>query len=83
MACAAVLAGIRLAIVDVQFAVLALEAFRAIAGIGADEVFAFGAVLARIRFTFVDFYLAIRSGVAFLAVTSVGITDGLAGAVVA
>lgn len=83
MAQAAVLAGIRLAVVDVQFTVLALESFRTLAGIGTDQIFASGAVLTGRGFALVDLDLAVGARVAFLAVTSVRVADGLASTVVA
>jgi hypothetical protein len=78
-----VLARIRLALVHVQLAVLALEAFGALARVRPHQVLASGAVLARCRVALVDLLLAVRTGVAVRAVTPVRITDVFACSVVA
>lgn len=82
MAGSAVLAGVRLAVVHVQFAVLALEAFGALAGVGADQIFAGGAVLTGRGFALVYLLLAVRACVAVQTVAAVGVANVLASSVV-
>lgn len=80
---AAVLAGIRLAIVDIELAVLTLETLGTLTLIRTDEVLTCCAVLTRCRVALVDLLLAVRAGVALEAMTTVTVAYILAGAVVA
>lgn len=67
---AAILARIRLAIINVEFTVLTLEALRTNALVIADLVLARAAILTRRRFAFVHLGRTIRSRVALMTVTS-------------
>lgn len=60
-----------------------MEAFRALATVPADQIFASGAVLAGRGVAFINLQRAVTSGVAFVAVASVTVADVLAGSVVA
>lgn len=82
MARASVLAWVREAVVDVQLAVLSLEALGALALVRADQVLAHGAVLARGRLALVDLLLAVRAGVPVEAVAAVRVADVVTCAVV-
>lgn len=83
MARPAILAGVRCTIVHVQFAILPLEAFGALAGVAADQVFTGGAVLAGGGFALVDLLLAVGACVTVEAVATVRVADVFASAIVA
>lgn len=83
MASSAVLTRIRLAIVDVDFAILAVESFLADALEGPDQITTDAAVHARGRLALVDFFLTVRPSVAFVAVTLVRVSKVFACSIVA
>ena len=83
MADAAMLTGIRMAIVDVELTVLPLETFGALTGIEAHMVSACRSVLTRRRITLVDLLLTIAARIAFRAVTPMAVAHIFAGAIMA
>lgn len=77
-----VLARIQATIVDVELAVLSLEALGTITLVRSNQVSASGAILTRSRVAFVDFGLAVASGVAFIAHATVAVADVFASTIV-
>lgn len=79
----AILAGIRMAIVDIELTILTLKTCDAIALIRTDEVSAGSAILTRRGFALVYLYLTVRTGIAFQTLAAMTVAYVLAGAVVA
>ena len=77
-----VAARIRLAVVDVKFAIGSLESGRTGARMRSDQILAGGSVLARRRLAFVDLVLTVTARVAFGALAPVAVADIFAGAAV-
>lgn len=80
---AAILTRIQPAVIDVQFTILSLEAFRALTLIGTHQILTNSPVLTRSRVAFVDFFLTIRTRVALGTVTPVTVSNVLASPIVA
>lgn len=78
-----VLAGIWLAIIDVEFAVLTLETLGTLALIRTDEIFARCTILTWRRVAFIYLFLTVRAGVTIEAMTTMTIAYIFAGAIIA
>lgn len=83
MAGSTVLTWIRLAIVDIDFTILAVESFLADALEGPNQVTTDSAVHARCRLALVDLFLAVRSSIAFVAIALVRVSKVFACSIVA